>query len=101
MKLNFIDKIGNISELSKTVNDGEGESVGINKIIKKDRKRFIKNLEKIANTDYFERGIETMIASSGTVWKPVFTQDYFVQEIDFQEDLKAVQKHIKESSQGC
>ena len=56
---------GHISELSKTVIGGIGEAVGINYISSGDKKAFIRQLSRVDDQDYFERGLELAIAEDG------------------------------------
>lgn len=80
-------KEGYIDELSKTVQNGLGEAVGINYISKKDMPLFIEQLEACDDDDYFERGIELAIQHNGLCIKAVDISDFRCMEIDFREDL--------------
>ena len=85
-------KNGFIDELSKQVQDGLGEAVGINYISKNDMPVLLKHLEKCGDNDYFERGIETAIQEDGLKVKAVDISDFRCMEIDFEEDLVAANK---------
>lgn len=87
-----VDDAGNIKELSKVVQDGLGEAVGINFISKHDKARVITELENCADNDYFERGLEMAIEKYGIKIKPVDISDLFAVEIDFPEDLERANK---------
>lgn len=85
-------KNGFIDELSKQVQDGLGEAVGINYISKKDMPVLLKHLEKCGDNDYFERGIETAIQEDDLKVKAVDISDFRCMEVDFEEDLAAANK---------
>lgn len=82
-----LDADGNILELSKQVEAGLGEAVGINFVSATDKAALIKRLDEVADSDYFERGIERGIESDGLRFKPVDISDLYAVEIDFDEDL--------------
>jgi choline kinase len=82
-----LDSEGNILELSKQVEAGLGEAVGINFVSAEDKAALIKRLDEVADSDYFERGIERGIESDGLRFKPVDISDLYAVEIDFDEDL--------------
>src|SRR5665811_1649267 len=52
------DAEGYIRELSKTVEGGLGEAVGINYISRDDKAVLLRQLKRVDDQDYFERGIE-------------------------------------------
>ncbi len=83
-----VDADGMVKELSKTVVDGLGESVGINVIAAADKAALIKRLDECAEQDYFERGIELAIEHDGLKVVPVDISDLFAVEIDFEADLE-------------
>lgn len=85
-------KNGFIDELSKTVENGLGEAVGINFISKADMPSFLEQLENCNDNDYFERGIEMAISENGLKIKAVDISDFKCMEIDFKEDLEAANK---------
>jgi choline kinase len=85
-------KNGFIDKLSKQVQDGLGEAVGINYISKKDMPVLVKHLEKCGDHDYFERGIETAIQEDDLKVKAVDISDFRCMEVDFEEDLAAANK---------
>lgn len=88
-------KNGCVEALSKEVENGLGEAVGINFISNVDLDLFIKHLEKCDDNDYFERGLETAIAEEGLRLKVVDISDYNCVEVDFQEDLQTANKIIQ------
>jgi choline kinase len=79
---------GFIHELSKTVKDGIGEAVGINYISSRDKKAFIRQLTRVDDQDYFERGLELAIAEDGMLIAPLDISDLYAVEVDFAEDLE-------------
>jgi choline kinase len=82
-----VDDGGYVQELSKTVRDGLGEAVGINYVSAADKAVLIEELRACADTDYFERGLETAIAQRGMRVIPVDVSMFDVVEVDFEDDL--------------
>jgi choline kinase len=83
-----VDDEGFVRELSKTVADGLGEAVGINFVAGHDKDVLIEHLDACAESDYFERGIETAIAVAGMRVTPVDISDLYAVEVDFEGDLE-------------
>jgi choline kinase len=79
---------GFIKELSKTVKGGLGEAVGINYISSADKAAFMRQLQRVDDQDYFERGLELAIAENGLLLEPMDVSDLYAVEIDFAEDLE-------------
>lgn len=79
---------GYIKELSKTVKGGLGEAVGINFISAKDKATLLRQLGKVDDQDYFERGLELAIEQDGVLVEPVDISDLYAVEVDFAEDLE-------------
>ena len=88
---------GTIREVSKSVKDPRGESVGINKIAAADVPLLLEALEQCRADDYFERGIELGIAR-GLRMYPVDITDLFCVEVDFGEDLERANKWLSEAA---
>lgn len=82
------DADGYIKELSKTVDAGLGEAVGINFVGRDDKAALIRRLHQVGDQDYFERGIELAIELDGLRFEPVDISDLYAVEIDFAEDLE-------------
>jgi len=82
------DARGYIKELSKTVAGGLGEAVGINFVSRDDKAALIRQLQKVGDQDYFERGIELAIEQDGLRFAPVDISDLYAVEVDFAEDLE-------------
>ena len=83
-----LDGDGYVKELSKQVVDGLGEAVGINFVSAADRSVLADHLEKVADTDYFERGLETAIVEDGLRVSAVDISRYGCVEVDFDADLR-------------
>lgn len=83
-----VDAEGFIKELSKTVKGGLGEAVGINYVAKADKAVLLRQLKRVGDQDYFERGIELAIEQDGIRVEPVDISDLYAVEIDFAEDLE-------------
>jgi choline kinase len=87
-EVKYTVKDGSIKMLSKEVENGLGEAVGINFISATYIEKFIKRLEECRDNDYFEKALETAIKKDGFIIKPVDISDFNCIEIDFEEDLK-------------
>jgi len=83
-----IDAEGFIHELSKQVVGGLGEAVGINYISSRDKAALIRQLARVGDQDYFERGIELAIEHDGVRVEPLDISDLWAVEVDFAEDLE-------------
>jgi choline kinase len=91
-----IAKDGSILEVSKTLANALGESVGINKIVAKDIPLLIDMLERCDDSDYFERGIEYAIEQGMKIY-PVDVSDILCIEIDFTEDLDKANSELNKA----
>jgi choline kinase len=67
---------------------GLGEAVGINYVSRADKAVLMRQLNKVDNQDYFERGIELAIEQNGLLFEPVDISDLYAVEVDFAEDLE-------------
>lgn len=81
-----LDVEGYVHELSKQVDGGLGEAVGINYVATADRAALVEGLAACDDMDYFERGIELAIAAGMRV-VPVDISAYGCVEVDFDADL--------------
>ena len=88
------DAEGYIKELSKTVVGGLGEAVGINYISKDDKAVLLRQLKRVDDQDYFERGIELAIEQDKLHIEPVDISDLYAVEIDFAEDLERANLYV-------
>lgn len=82
------DLNGYVRELSKTVSGGLGEAVGINYISRDGKAALIRQLARVNDQDYFERGLELAIEQDGLQVEPMDISDLYAVEIDFAEDLE-------------
>lgn len=82
------DAEGYIKELSKVVKGGLGEAVGINYISRNDKAALMRQLKRVDDQDYFERGLELAIEQDGLRIEPIDISDLYAVEIDFAEDLE-------------
>ncbi|MBG6054688.1 choline kinase [Salinibacterium sp. CAN_S4] len=82
------DAEGYIRELSKTVKGGLGEAVGINYISRDDKAVLLRQLKRVGDQDYFERGIELAIEQDRMLVEPIDISDLYAVEVDFAEDLE-------------
>ena len=88
---------GSIREVSKTVDDPLGESVGVNKITAADVPLLLDALEQCGANDYFERGIELAIAK-GLEIRPADISDLFCVEVDTEEDLRTADEWLEDAA---
>jgi CDP-glycerol glycerophosphotransferase len=82
-----LDDDGNVRELSKSVTDALGEAIGINYVCAADKDTLIEHLAACADDDYFERGIETAIATAGLKFRVLDITRFDAVEVDFDADL--------------
>ena len=82
------DAEGYIRELSKTVKNGLGEAVGINYVSGSAKAALTRQLARVDDQDYFERGIELAIEQDRMLVEPIDISDLYAVEIDFAEDLE-------------
>jgi choline kinase len=89
-----LDDDGFVRRLSKTVDGGLGEAVGINYVASSDRAALVEHLAQCADSDYFERGLELAVEQSGLRVRTVDISDYFVVEVDFAADLERANTEV-------
>lgn len=89
-----VDADGFVDQLSKQVSDALGEAVGINYVSASDKATLITRLAECTDGDYFERGIELMIAIDAARVLPYDIKDLFAVEVDFEEDLTRANEHL-------
>jgi choline kinase len=82
-----LDEEGYVAELSKTVVGGLGEAVGINYVSAADKPVLVEHLAACADSDYFERAMETAIQQSGVRFRPLDISRFSAVEVDFESDL--------------
>lgn len=95
-----LDSTGAVAALSKivSVNDAVGEAIGVNVVAAADRPILLEHLRGCANSDYFERGIETAIAAGLRV-EAIDVAGLDAIEVDFDEDLAEANRRIRLRSQ--
>lgn len=77
---------GEIDQVSKHVEDPQGEALGINFLKKEDLPLFRESLMNCQNSDYFEKGLEIAI-QKGLKIRPYPIDGELCTEVDFPEDL--------------
>lgn len=87
---------GYIKKLSKTIQDGLGEAVGINYVKRGTLPTLRESLIECQDQDYFEKAIEKSI-EKGERFKALNIRDNFCIEVDFPEDLEKARKYCKEN----
>ena len=93
-EVKYTIKDGYVYELSKEVENGLGEAVGINFVSSNDLQVLVSKLDKCEDNDYFEKGIEKAIAQNDLKVKVIDISKYNCIEIDFKEDLDNVNNNI-------
>lgn len=86
---------GYITEVSKDVKGGIGESLGVNKVAAEHVSLLIKHLEACSDMDYFEKAVEMAIADGLRIC-PVDVSDLICREVDFVEDLVSINQQLQE-----
>jgi len=87
-------KNNRVDKLSKEVKNGLGEAVGINFISSDSLDLFIEHLELCDDNDYFEKGLETAVATDDLHLKAIDISKFDCIEVDFKEDLKNANKIV-------
>lgn len=82
-----LNEQGTIQALSKEVEGGLGEAVGINFIAAEDLEVFINHLEACEDNDYFEKGLERSIEKDGVQIQALDISRFDCMEVDFKQDL--------------
>jgi L-glutamine-phosphate cytidylyltransferase len=89
-----LNEDGFIHNVSKNIERPQGECLGINAVLKKDIGVFRDELEKVDNQDYFEKALENLTITKKIRLKPIDVGQYYCNEIDFNDDLKAVKDYL-------
>ena len=84
---------GYIKHISKSAPQPLGEALGINLIKKKDLNKFRSELAAVPDGEYFEKALENLTLQKKLKLRPVDVGEHFCREIDFDEDLRAVQSY--------
>lgn len=85
---------GNIHNISKIVQNAEGECLGINLIRKKDLDLLKAELQLVGDKEYFEKALENLTVSAKLDLQPAKVGSLYCNEIDYEEDLQAVQSYL-------
>lgn len=93
-----LDTTGFIENLSKEVASPLGEAVGINYVSAADKPYLIARLEDCEPNDYFERGIELVVAKDGRRFAAVDVSSALCIEVDFLDDLARANQAITMST---
>lgn len=86
---------GHIAELSKSVENGLGEAVGINYVSAADKPFLVARLADCDRNDYFERGIELVIQKDQRRFGAVDVSESLCIEVDFEDDLTRANQAIR------
>lgn len=81
---------GEVVAISKNITDGEGEAVGVNKVLAAHLPALRRALERCQDQDYFERGMEFMIQDK-VPFQPLDVSEHRCIEVDFPEDWQTAQ----------
>jgi choline kinase len=91
-----VDDYGFVTVLSKSVTGGLGEAVGINYIASQDKAALVEHLERCADHDCVERGIETAIAA-GLKVRPVDISAHVSVRVDVTADPERANQEVSRS----
>jgi choline kinase len=91
---------GYIHHISKSVAAPRGEALGINLIKKKDLRLFRSELAGVRDGEYFEKALENLTLKKKLKLRPIDVGDHFCREVDFDEDLLAVQNYHRQNQPG-
>lgn len=89
-----VNEQGYVVEISKEITRPVGEALGVNLFKKHDLPLLKRELEKCADTDYFEKGIEGCI-KNGLIVRTIHADVNECIEIDFPEDLTRANLLVK------
>jgi choline kinase len=81
-----VNSRGVIAQISKSVQNALGESVGVNKVVSNDWAQLVHGLSRCKDTDYFEAGMEMSLDRIDFL--PVDISDLSCIEVDFPDDLQ-------------
>ena len=92
-----VDAEGWITELSKSVQRGLGEAVGVNYVAAQDKAALIRRLAAVDDQDYFERGIELAIEHDKLRFAALDISAWGAVEVDTPEDLDLANASLRSS----
>lgn len=93
-EVKFREADGRLAEVSKDVEDGAGEAVGVNLVRADQIDAFVEELEDCQAQDYFEAAIQGLI-DRGVQISPVDVSDLLCMEVDFPEDLEEANRRLQ------
>jgi choline kinase len=91
-----LDNNGFVNAISKEVENGMGEAIGINFIANNDLPLLLNRLEECEDMDYFEKGLELAIQKDNIRVMAVDISQFDCLEVDFEEDLQHANKLFNE-----
>lgn len=91
-----LDENGFVNAISKEVENGLGEAIGINFITHNDLPFLLNRLEECEDMDYFEKGLELAIQKDNIRISAVDISQFNCLEVDFEEDLQNANKLFNE-----
>ena len=89
-----INEDGFIKQISKSLNDHQGEALGITLIRKKDLNIFRNELQSITDHDFIDKAFDNLIRSSTFRLMPVYVGNLFCHEIDYKSDVEIVKDYL-------
>ncbi|MDN3482260.1 phosphocholine cytidylyltransferase family protein [Arthrobacter sp. APC 3897] len=96
-----VDESGHIYGLSKSVQGGLGEAVGINFVSSAHKGQLVARLNEVEDQDYFEKGMEITIVQDRFKYLPADISQFYAVEVDYADDLaRANQQLLAESASG-
>jgi len=93
MKYN-IDEDGFIKQISKSLNDHQGEALGMNLIEKKDLNIFRNELQSLADHDFIDKALDNLISRNVFRLMPIYVENLFCHEIDYKSDVEIVKDYL-------
>ncbi|TVQ32404.1 MAG: phosphocholine cytidylyltransferase family protein [Phycisphaeraceae bacterium] len=90
-----LDDEGRIAHISKSLEDAAGEALGMNIVAEKDRAAFVEALRAVDEDDYFEAAIDRCARDGACRFQAADAGPEWVREVDYPEDLEAVQEHVR------
>ena len=95
-----VNDAGHINQLSKTVEGGLGEAVGINYVSSADKVKLTRRLCEVEDQDYFERGMVLTIELDSVNYQPIDIGSFYAVEVDFAEDLVRANAELASAPQS-
>ncbi len=93
MKYNT-DEDGFIKQVSKSLNDHLGETLGMTLIRKKDLNIFRNELQSVADHDFIDKAFDNLIRRNAFRLMPINVGNLFCHEIDYKTDVEIVKDYL-------